>query len=169
MKGEYYTKLMLDLPPNYPSRGSGWCSTDRVCCWDEWFQQGTTALVVFVLRSSGPSPLMLPAMGTVQKLLSALAHILFKMDKDQLPLTSESHQEACNPQQIPAESLLIASQVLPGVQKKVLTSGLFHHLSLSVSMCQVSGEKKVRWLCGHGCQTARTQFKEQEQTAACFL
>ena len=71
-------------------------------------------------------------MGTVQKLLFALARLLLKMDKDQLPLTRESHQEACGPQQIPAESLLSGSQVLFGVQEKVVIWGLHHHLSLSV-------------------------------------
>lgn len=30
---------MLGFSPNYPS-------TDRLCCWDEWFKQGTTALEV---------------------------------------------------------------------------------------------------------------------------
>lgn len=97
-----------------------------------------------VLRSPGFSPLLnlLLAIGTVQKLLSALARILLKMDKDQWPLTSESHQEAWNSQQIPAESLLIASQLLPGVQEKVVTFGFFHHLSLSISMCEVNGGKK---------------------------
>lgn len=126
-----------------------------------------STMVEFSDLLSSPLNLLL-AMGTVQKLLSALACILLKMDKDQLPSTTEGISSR-SLQQIPAGSLLIASQVLPGVQKKVVTSGLLHHLSLSISMCEVNGEKKARWVCGHCCQTARTQFKEQEQTAVCFL
>lgn len=136
---------MLGFSPNHPSLGGGWCSTDRLFCWDEWFQQGTMALVV-----------------EFSDLLSSLLHwicfqpwaqcrsccqhwLVFSLKWIRInchrPLR-ESHQEACGLQQISAGSLLTASQVLPGVQKKVVTSGLLHHVSLSVSMYEVNGEKK---------------------------
>lgn len=112
-----------------------------------------STMVEFSDLLSSPLNLLL-AMGTVQKLLSALACILLKMDKDQLPSTTEGISSR-SLQQIPAGSLLIASQVLPGVQKKVVTSGLLHHLSLSVSMCEVNGEKKSQvamWTVLSNCQ-----------------
>lgn len=106
--------------------------------------------------------------GTVQNLLSALARLLLKLDEDQLPLFLMEPKSLQLPEQIPADSLCGASQVLSGVQEKVVTWGLLCHLSLSV--CVRSMVKWVRWLHGHQWKTAGVQVKkEKEQPAACFL
>lgn len=125
-----------------------------------------------VLRSSvfSPSLNLLLAMGTVQKLLSALACILLKMDKDQLPSTTEGvSSRSLRP---PADLGWITANCISGTAWSAKEGC---HLGPPPSCLLISQHvwgqwwKKVRWLCGHCCQTARTQFKEQEQTAVCFL